>query len=276
MRWPTAMTGRSGPMDTPPSGPSPPRRRAPRRPARSGRSRRAPKTSARCAPGCASRAAPGHRRPAPPRRAQVAGGPSTWRRPYAGNARPGRAHRQASVTDPAYRPRLDRLIGDRPSGKVAWGGHRIRRKSRPLAGREPLSTLRLGAAPRRAEEPWRPLRTIATLATVVFLFAAPTAEAARSEFFGIAHGPTLDATDLQAMAGNGGEDGPLPDQLEAGAAEQRRVRLGRGRPADRGPRLARHPGGSLRLGLALAGRERGARAPPVNSESAESRLGATS
>ena len=37
----------------------------------------------------------------------------------------------------------------------------------------------------------------------MFLFAAPTAEAARSEFFGLAYGPALDNTDLQSMAGTG-------------------------------------------------------------------------
>ena len=235
----------------PPSGPSPPRRRAPRRPARSGRSRRAPKTSARCAPGCASRAAPGHRRPAPPRRAQVAGGPSTCRRPYAGNARPGRAHRQASVHGIRAHARV------RSHGEVI----RIRRKSRPLAGREPLSTLRLGAVPRRAEEPWRPLRTIATLATVVFLFAAPTAEAARSEFFGMAYGPALDNTDLQSMAGTGVKTVRFADQLESGAAEQGPLRLARARPADRRPRLAWDSPDPIHVGVPGVGRHRGARAP---------------
>ena len=79
----------------------------------------------------------------------------------------------------------------------------MRCKPRPFARPRRLATLRLGAFPRRVEETWRPLSSIAMLATVVFLFAAPTAQAARSEFFGIAHGPTLDDTDLQTMAATG-------------------------------------------------------------------------
>ena len=78
----------------------------------------------------------------------------------------------------------------------------MRRKPRPSARPKRLATLRLGAFPRRVEEPWRPLSSIAMLATVVFLFAAPpprrpdrsSSASPRAE---------LDDPDLQAMAPTG-------------------------------------------------------------------------
>ena len=76
----------------------------------------------------------------------------------------------------------------------------MRRKLRAFGRRKAPTLFRLGPSPDEAAEPLRLPRSIALLAAVAFLFAAPTAQAARSEFFGIAHGPTLDDTDLQTMA----------------------------------------------------------------------------
>jgi hypothetical protein len=46
-------------------------------------------------------------------------------------------------------------------------------------------------------------RCMATLVAAVFLFAAPTAQAARSEFFGITDNPVLDEQNLQQIASSG-------------------------------------------------------------------------
>ena len=97
---------------------------------------------------------------------------------------------------------------------------------------------------------------------VALCAAAPAAQAARSEFFGIAQG-ALDAPDAQQMADVGIEDGALPAQMEGGGADQGLLRLGRKGLAGRRPCLARNPAGPVRVGLAAVGRQWGRRPSPA-------------
>ena len=71
-------------------------------------------------------------------------------------------------------------------------------------GRMPRTTLRSGALPKlTTRRPPRSVRglVLVLLASAVSLLGPSPAGAARSEFYGIAQGPNLDATDIQGMAG---------------------------------------------------------------------------
>ena len=145
----------------------------------------------------------------------------------------------------------------------------MRCKPRPFARPRRLATLRLGAFPRRVEETWRPLSSIAMLATVVFLFAAPTAQAARSEFFGVIQGPPLDDPDFDAITPTGVKTARflLPWMLIE--KEPRPARLARDGQGGRKPRLARDSRRSHSHLARRPGSERARTGPPLNNGSAK-------
>ncbi len=95
------------------------------------------------------------------------------------------------------------------------------------------------------------------------LFAAPASEAARTEFFGIASGPPLDAQDRQGMAAARIQTDRFlltwkVVEPTRGTYRWASNRLGGGRPC-----LARNPAGPLRLGVAFVGRHRIHRPAPA-------------
>ena len=119
----------------------------------------------------------------------------------------------------------------------------MRRKRRSPARRPPAC---LGGAREPARTP-RSLACIATLVAAVFLFAAPAAQAARSEFFGITDDPRSTTRTSRDRLDRGARV-PPPAQVELRRGEPGLLRLGARPTMGRGSRLARDQDGPVRVG----------------------------